>query len=47
VAGEGGPGPTSPRRGPRLRVPRGVDLLTGQEVAGEVEARYLLLEPVS
>ena len=33
--------------GARLRVPRGVDLLTGQEVAGEVEARYLLLEPVS
>ena len=33
--------------GAKLRVPRGVDLLTGQEVAGEVEARYLLLEPVS
>ncbi|WP_022798585.1 glycoside hydrolase family 13 protein [Thermus islandicus] len=28
----------------RLSVPRGVDLLRGEEVAGEVEARYLLLE---
>jgi hypothetical protein len=35
------------KEGARLRVPRGVDLLTGQEAAGEVEARYLLLEPVS
>jgi alpha-glucosidase len=33
--------------GAKLRVPRGVDLLTPEEVAGEVEARYLLLEPVS
>jgi glycosidase len=33
--------------GAKLSVPRGVDLLTGQEVAGEVEARYPLLEPVS
>jgi len=30
----------------RLSLPRGVDLLSGREVAGEVEARYLLLEPL-
>jgi len=29
----------------RLSLPRGVDLLSGREVAGEVEARYLLFEP--
>ncbi|GAB5603033.1 glycoside hydrolase family 13 protein [Thermus sp. FJN-A] len=30
----------------RLVLPRGVDLLSGEEVAGEVEARYLLFQPL-
>jgi alpha-glucosidase len=32
--------------GARLALPRGVDLLTGNEVEGEVEASYLLFQPL-
>ncbi|AEV15401.1 Maltodextrin glucosidase [Thermus sp. CCB_US3_UF1] len=34
-------------QGARLRLPRGVDLLAGEEVGGEVEASHLLFQPLS
>lgn len=35
------------KEGARLRLPRGVDLLREEEVAGEVEAQYLLFQPLN
>ncbi len=33
-------------QGVRLRLPRGVDLLSGEEVFGEVEVHHLLFQPL-